>query len=389
VQLRVQARASVTQEPAGFPASLEEAVLGTILGRYILREVAASWLVVTAVLLVILLANQVVGVLERAAANQYPQGVVFELIGLGALQYLWVLLPVGLLLGVVLAFGRLYHDSEMTAAFACGAGPANVYLPVLLLAALLTAALAWLTLVLAPAATVRALSLRNEAVRAGQFAPIAPGKFRSFGGGNAVVYAQDVNADGTLGNVFVERNVGPVVEVALAQRARREVTPDGLTHVLTLYDGERFEGVPGSAQFRMLRFAEHVVPVRVPQSSDVVTALEARPTTALLGSQDLPEQAELQWRIAMPLTCMVLALLAVPLARLKPRQGRYARVWLAVVIYFLYLNLVSAGKVWIGRGTVPVVLGLWWTHAAVVLLALAVILGPGLANRLRYRVRRL
>lgn len=363
--------------------------MGTILGRYILREVAAAWLVVTAVLLVILLANQVVGVLERAAANQYPQSVVLELIGLGALQYLWVLLPVGLLLGVVLAFGRLYHDSEMAAALACGAGPANVYLPVALLAALLTAALAWLTLVLAPAATVRALSLRNEALRAGQFAPIAPGKFRSFGGGNAVVYAQQVNADGTLGNVFVERNRGPVVEVALAQRARREVTPDGLTHILTLYDGERFEGIPGSAQFRILRFAEHVVPVRVPQSGDVVTALEARPTAELIGSRALPERAELQWRIAMPLTCMVLALLAVPLARLKPRQGRYARVWLAVVIYFVYLNLVSAGKVWIGRGTVPVGLGLWWTHAAAALLALAIIVGPGLMNRLRYRVRRL
>jgi lipopolysaccharide export system permease protein len=91
----------------------------------------------------------------------------------------------------------------------------------------------------------------------------------------------------------------------------------------------------------------------------------------------------------MPLTCMVLALLGVPLARLKPRQGRYARVWLAVVIYFVYLNLVSAGKVWIGRGTVPATLGLWWTHAVVLALALAVITGPGLANRLRYRVRRL
>jgi len=363
--------------------------LGTILGRYILREVASAWLVVTAVLLVILLANQVVGVLERAAANQYPQGVVLELIGLGALQYLWVLLPVGLLLGVVLAFGRLYHDSEMAAALACGAGPANVYLPVVLLAAVLTAALAWLTLVLAPAATVRALGVRNEALRAGQFAPIAPGKFRSFGGGNAVVYAREVNPDGTLGNVFVERNQGPVVEVAVAQRASRQVTPDGLTHILTLYDGERFEGVPGSAQFRMLRFAEHVVPIRMPQSADVVTALEARPTSELIGSQALPERAELQWRIAMPLTCMVLALLAVPLARLKPRQGRYARVWLAVVIYFIYLNLVSAGKVWIGRGTVPVALGLWWTHAAVALLALAVIVGPGLMNRLRYRLRRL
>jgi lipopolysaccharide export system permease protein len=353
-----------------------------------LREVASAWLVVTAVLLVILLANQVVGVLERAAANQYPQSVVLELIGLGALQYLWVLLPVGLLLGVVLAFGRLYHDSEMAAAFACGAGPLNVYLPVALLATLLTAALAWLTLVLAPEATVRALSLRNEAVRAGQFAPIAPGKFRSFGGGTAVVYAEEVKPDGTLSNVFVERNRGPVVEVALAQRARRDVTPDGLTHILTLYDGERFEGVPGSAEFRMLRFAEHVVPVRVAQSGDAVTAPEARPTGALLGSTGLSERAELQWRIAMPITCMVLALLAVPLSRLKPRQGRYARVWIAVVIYFLYLNLVSAGKVWIARGTVPAALGLWWTHAVVVLLALVVIVGPNLVNRLRYRLRR-
>ena len=132
--------------------------MGKILGRYILREVVLAWLVVTGVLLVILLANEVVGVLERAAANQFPQGVVLELIGLGALQYLSILLPVGLLLGVVLAFGRLYHDSEMAAAFACGAGPANVYLPVALLAVVVAAALAWLTLVLAPQATAQALS---------------------------------------------------------------------------------------------------------------------------------------------------------------------------------------------------------------------------------------
>ena len=172
--------------------------LGNILGRYILREVVLAWLLVTGVLLVILLANQLVGVLERAAINQFPSGVVLQLIWLGALQYLSILLPVGLLLGVMLAFGRLYADSEMAAALACGAGPANVYLPVVLLALMVAAGLAWLTLVLAPQATERALSLRQAAMRAGQFAPIAAGKFRSFGGGNAVVYAQSVNADGTL-----------------------------------------------------------------------------------------------------------------------------------------------------------------------------------------------
>lgn len=370
---------------AGLPARGNR--LGKILGRYILREVVTAWLVVTSVLLIILLANQVAGVLERAAVNRYPQGVVLELIGLGALQNLSILVPVGLLLGVVLALGRLYHDSEMAAALACGVGPASIYIPVGLLAVCVAAGLAWLTLVLAPDATSRALSLRSAAVRAGQFAPISPGKFRSFAGGNAVVYAQNVNKDGTLGNVFVERNRGSVIEVALAGRARHSVTPDGLTHTITLYDGERYEGEPGSPQFRIVHFAEHTIPVQVPTASDTVKNLEAQPSRSLWDSNDPNRRAELHWRIAMPISCVVLTLLAIPLSRLRPRQGRYARVWVAVVIYFLYSNLISVGKVWVARGTVPEALGLWWTHAAVVLLALVVIAGPRLATRLRYRIR--
>jgi lipopolysaccharide export system permease protein len=359
--------------------------LRNILGRYILREVVLAWLLVTSVLLVILLAYQLVGVLERAAVNQFPPGVVLHLIWLGALQYLSILLPVGLLLGVVLAFGRLYADSEMAAALACGAGPANVYLPVVLLALAVAAGLAWLTLVLAPQATEQALSLRLAATRAGQFAPIAAGKFRSFGGGAAVVYAQDVNRDGTLHNVFVERNRGALVQVALAERARHSVTADGMTHILTLYDGERFEGVPGSDEFRIVRFAEHVIPVQVPGITDVVRDLEARSSVLLARASDPAQRAELQWRIAMPLMCLVLALIAVPLARLRPRQGRYARVWVALLIFLVYSQLISVGKVWIARGTLPLFLGLWWTHAVVVLIALLVIFGPVLAHRLRYR----
>jgi lipopolysaccharide export system permease protein len=361
--------------------------LGKILGRYILREVVTAWLVVTGVLLVILLANQVAGVLERAAVNQYPRGVVLELIGLGALQNLSLLVPFGLLLGVVLAFGRLYHDSEMAAAMACGIRPSNIYIPVGVLAVVVTAGLAWLTLGLAPDATHRALSLRNAALRAGQFAPIAAGKFRAFGTANAVVYAQNVNKDGTLGNVFVERNQGPIVEVALAQRARHSVSPDGSTHTITLYDGERYEGEPGSPEFRILHFREHNIPIQVPVVSDVVKNLEAQPSSELLASRDPNKRAELHWRVAMPVSCIVLTLLAVPLSRLRPRQGRYARLWVAVVIYFLYQNLINIGKVWLSRGSVPEIAGLWWTHIAVVVLALLVISGPSLANRIRYRVR--
>ena len=360
--------------------------MGRILGRYVLKEVLASWLVVTGVLLIILLTNQMARVLARAAEFQYPQQVVLELIGLGALQDVSVLMPIGLLLGVVLAFGRLYHDSEMTAALACGVGTARLYWPVTLIALSVTAVLAWLTLDLGPQAVQRSLALRSAALRAGQFAPISPGHFRTFGGSaGAVVYAEGLNPDGSLARVFVEREADGRVQVAVADRARHALAADGSTHTLTLYNGERFEGVPGSAEFRIVRFAEHVIPVQVPEIADAVTALEARPTRVLLQSSDAAERAELHWRVALPVMCIVLTWLAVPLAHLRPRQGRFARVWVAVLVYLVYSNLVSAGKVWIARGTVPEEYGLWWVHAAVIVLALVVIFVPGRVARWRYQ----
>ncbi|HEU4626338.1 MAG TPA: LPS export ABC transporter permease LptF [Steroidobacteraceae bacterium] len=356
-----------------------------ILDRYILREVVLTWLAVTGVLLVLLLTNQLARVLQRAAENQFPKSVVLELIWLGALQNLTVIMPVGLLLGVVLAYGRLYHDSEMAAALACGVGAKTLYLPVMFLTVAITAVMAWLTLVVAPDAIAKTLSLRKTALQAGQFAPILPGRFRTFGGTDAVVYAEGVEKDGTLTNVFVERTHDGTVEVALAQRARHLVGADGLTHTITLYDGQRFEGIPGSPKFRMMRFAESTIPVQVPKLTDTVTATEAEPTRALLASTDLDKRSELHWRIATPVMCIVLTLLAVPLSRLRPREGRYARFLHAVLIYFVYSTILSAGKVWIARGKVPEWLGLWWVHLVVIALALLYIYGPRLLARLRYR----
>lgn len=356
-----------------------------ILERYVLREVVTSWLAVTGVLLVLIVTNEVARVLSRAADNQYPHSMVLVLIGLGAVSNLQVIVPIGLLLGVMLALGRLYHDSEMTAALACGARPARVYAPVGLLAALVTALLAWLSLDVAPQAMTSVLDLRAVALRAGQLAPVAPGRFRAFGGGNTVVYAERANADGTLSNVFVERRRGDRVEVAVADRARHTVAPDGKSLTITLYDGERYEGEPGGARYRIMRFAEHTIPVRMPPPVVSVSDLDAAPTGKLLAATDRASEAELQWRYALPVMCIVLAVVAVPLSRLKPRQGRYARLWVAVVLYLLYSNLLTLGRGWIERGEVPPALGLWWTHAAVIGAAALFVRGPGWLARARHR----
>ncbi|HKE44452.1 MAG TPA: LPS export ABC transporter permease LptF [Steroidobacteraceae bacterium] len=356
-----------------------------ILDRYILREVTLTWVAVTGVLLIILVTNQMARVLQRAAESHFPREVVLALIGFSSLENLTVLVPVGLLLAIVLTFGRLYHESEMAAVHACGVGVARLSMPLLALTAVLAGLLGWLSLDLAPRAAGHVQDLRSTATRDAEFGSLEPGRFHTFGGSDGVFYAGGAEPDGTLRDVFVKLNRNDTVEIAVAARARHVVSEGGQLHTLILLNGKRYEGVPGSAQFRMTTFEEHGIPVRLPEPQLTSTRLELKPTAELLASDSLEDQAELQWRLSMPIMAFVLTLLAVPLSRLRPRQGRYARIGLAILLYFIYTNLLSAAKIWLARGIVPPVLGLWWVHVALVALALLAILNRAIWLRLRPR----
>ncbi|MCC7463530.1 MAG: LPS export ABC transporter permease LptF [Gammaproteobacteria bacterium] len=349
-----------------------------ILQRYLWREMAANFLGVTLVLFAILFVYQIGAVLARAAELHYPHGMVFELFALGALQNVAVLLPFGLLLGTVLALGRMYHESELTAAQACGFGLARLYLPLAALALPVSLLALWLNLALAPAAAAREDGVRARALRAGLALPLEAGRFRSLGGGSTVVYARNASADGELHDVFIKRGSGRGVEVTTARSARRALAPDGATQLITLHDGERHEGQPGSAQFRIVRFREQQLPVVLPALIRSGRRIDQLPTAALWRSGGVRERAELQWRLGLPVMGVVLSLCAVPLARLRPRQGRYARVWLAVLLFALYANLASAVRVWMERGMVSADWGLWYVHALFALAGVALLLRPRL-----------
>lgn len=334
--------------------------------RYVLREVAVAWLAVTIVLLAILVSGQLAKILGLAAEHGFPRDIVFALIGLTTLQNLVLLVPIGMLLSVMLALGRLYHESEMAAVRACGVGPVRLYLPVYALALPLAAGLAWLTFVVGPAAHDRAEELTGKAMRDAQFGNLEPGVFRNFADGKAVFYAERNDSSGRLVNVFVQRYVDDRVEVATAAWAEQRVLDGGRTQLVVLHDGERVEGVPGRAEFRRIRFVEHGIPVVVPEPGAGRDRPDRKPTRALIGSTALPDIAELQKRVSMPVMVLVLALVAVPLAALRPREGRYARVAIAILIYFVYSNLLSAMQVWTETGRIAPVVGRWWVHLLVV-----------------------
>jgi len=341
-----------------------------ILDRYVLREVAVTWVAVTGVLLAILVSNQLARILGLAASDGLPQQVVMTLIGLTSIQNLTVLMPIGILLAVMMALGRLYHDSEMAAVRACGSGPERLFVPVMLLAAMVAAGLAWLAFDVAPAAYGKAMNLKREALRDAQFGQLEPGKFRTFAGGAAVFYAERADDAGVLYNVFIERRQGDQAEIAVAGRAIHKIEDDGRLHVIILFDGERYDGVPGETTFRKLRFAEHGIPIRIPDPDAGRQRPEAKTTAELLASTDPKDQSELQWRVSLPFMVLLLAFLAVPLSALKPREGRYARIAVAILVYFAYANLIATVRIWIEKGQLDPAFGLWWVHLLLLAFAL-------------------
>src|ERR1700735_2389177 len=332
--------------------------------RYVLREVVQTWLAVTGVLVAILVSNQLSRVLGQAAENQYGRGVVFDLIALGAIMNLSVIVPIGLLLAVVLTLGRMYHDSEMAALQACGFGPARLLAPLFCFAAVIALGLAWLVFVQVPQADRQAQLLRQSAVKEAQFGQLDAGRFKSFSGGDAVFYAERVDAEGILHNVFVQRESACRIEVALADTATYSKAAANGVHLVTLFNGRRYEGVPGHADFRVIEFREHGIPIFTPADAVGTQDPDTKPTRELLGSDAPSDVAQLQFRTSTPLMALILTLIAVPLSRLRPRQGRYARVGFAIMVYFVYSNLLSAAKVWLEKGELPPAIGVWWVSLA-------------------------
>jgi lipopolysaccharide export system permease protein len=338
--------------------------------RYVLREVVQTWLAVTGVLVAILVSNQLSRVLGQAAENQYGRHVVVDLIALGAVMNLSVIVPVGLLLAVVLTLGRMYHDSEMAALQACGFAPARLLGPLFCFAGVIAVGLAWLSFFQVPRADQQVQLIRQSAIKEAQFGQLDAGRFRSFSGGDAVFYAERVDSEGVLHNVFVRHETAGRIEVALADSATySKAAADGM-HFVTLFNGRRYEGVAGQSDFRVIEFREHGIPISTP--ADVVGPQDpdTKPTRELWGTGAASDVAQLQSRTSSPLMALVLTLVAVPLSRLRPRQGLYARVGFAIIVYFVYSNLLSAAKTWVEKGDLPPVIGMWWVHAVILTLGL-------------------
>ena len=345
----------------------------SIIDRYIGQEIVISWLSVLFVLVMVVISADAVHLLAWLVNGRIPVDMFFSLLLSNFYEFTVMLVPLSLLLGILLAFGRLYKDSEMTAVMSAGLGPVQWYRPLLLVALPTTILMLYLTLFVIPSVVEHRDGMMTEIKNRTELSALFAGRFNQSREGNAIFFLESQSEDGkVMDHVFYQQVRDDVAHVDIAQRAKNHHDKNGRDYMV-MESGTHYEGEPGSGQYTITEYQQYGV--YIPGSRDVGATLsvKALPSKQLWQSNLPRHQAELQWRLTVPIATLIIAMLALPLSQTTPRSGRYANLGWAILLYLVYSNLLSLGKNWIIKERVPVWIGTWWVHILAVVLLLVLL----------------
>jgi lipopolysaccharide export system permease protein len=343
-----------------------------IFQRALRRELASSAGATFTVLFSIMVTWALINILGKAAGGRVASGDVIALIAFAALNYLPTILILTSFISVLMVVTRSYRDSEMVVWFASGMSLVRWIRPVLtfgLPIVLLTGAL---SLFATPWAKLKNAEYIQRFEKREDLKKVAPGQFKESASTNRVFFVEGVSGEATtVQNVFVNTVTKEGNTIVVAKEGVIEQDNKGGQY-LVLKNGRRYHGVPGQADFESMEFASYSM--RVSTGAPVLGAdlpVEAMPTLALLAAPNQYTRAELLWRIASPIMCVLLLLLAIPLGFVNPRAGSSVNLIIAVLIFFTYNNLIKTIEASVKRGKFEFAMSWWPLHLAIALTTLA------------------
>ncbi|MCB1692302.1 MAG: LPS export ABC transporter permease LptF, partial [Pseudomonadales bacterium] len=336
--------------------------------------VFATMVAVAVVVLVIAMGWRLSAYLNEAANGLLTRDILLLLVTYRLPGFLELILPISFFLAVVLVYGRFYADSEMVVLQACGLGTGRLIGITLLLGFVVTLATAFISLYLKPAGEAKVERLFAGQQNLTEFDTLVPGRFQNLSTGRRVTYTENLSEDGELSNVFMNeyraRIAGPKEVITIvADRGRSSVDPNG-DRFLVLNNGARYSGRPGDDDYRVVTYDEYGQLITREKSRFQYRRRTAVPTDALLDDPTPENISEMHWRIGIILMVPIISLMAIPLSRVNPRQGRFTRLVPGMICCFLYVVILSSGRAALEKGQVPLSYGLWWVHGAFLVLVL-------------------
>lgn len=369
----------------GSPSFRPEETVLSIVFRYLTRQVMISMLAVSGILLLVFMSGRFIKYLADAAQGELAGDVLFQIMAYRFPGFLELILPLGYFIGILLAYGRMYLESEMTVLFACGVSDRQVLKQTLIGSGLVMLAVGAMSLYVSPWGMEQVERIFNEQRKATEFEMLAPGRFQDLSSGDRVTYTEALSDDKRqLQGVFIAEisRDKPGISIVTAEVGSQLVDSETGSRFLILEEGARYEGVPGQLDYQVTTFDAYGLKVLAGDARD--RELEEAVSTLELMASDRPEdRAMLHWRFSLPLIVPIVTLLAVRLSRVNPRQGRFFHLLPAMLVYILYLGLLIVARDALADGKVPEWIGMLWVHALFLALGLWLQFGPAWLHRRR------
>lgn len=338
-----------------------------IFERAVRREFAQAAAGISVALLAILASTQLIRLLKDAAGGRIAPEAVASLLGFAALNFMPILLSLTLFVSILLSLSRAYRDSEMVVWFSCGQPLTAWIRPVMKFAAPIILAIAVLAGFLSPWANYNTAEYKQRLSARSDVSQVSPGAFREAKRGQRVFFVESVADDASrVGNVFVASMQEGKLGVVMSDTGYQEFAPNGDRFVV-LEHGRRYEVEPGTPEFKVMEFERYKVRTEDGEAKPTERSPNRLPITELILEDSNQARGELLWRIGMPVSAIILALMAIPLSYVNPRAGRSANMLIAILIYAIYSNMISVSQAWVAQGKLSFWIGVWAAHAVMLI----------------------
>ena len=348
--------------------------------RYLTREIIRVLAIVSIIFLFISISVQFVILLNRSAIGNIASDLLLIFIGIEATHILTVLLPFSLFITFLFVYGRFYADNEMTALYACGFNQVKLLFFTLPITTLIVLITAFLSLWAIPKFVAYQDMLLKQGGSAIAIKTTLPGRFQVLEKNHLIIYVERSSPDHKrMQNLFIAQLPPTIIEdkldiipwaIITGSKGYQVTYPKKRTSFFVVLDGQYYEGVPGQKNFQIAHFNTYGLRMKKQQEEVMTTNIESIPTSALWITKKKSQfsSAELHWRIAIPISVILLTLLSVPLSHIHPRQGKYTQLFPALLIYIIYLNFLIIGRDWINKNKLSGDFGLWWVHAGLLII---------------------
>ena len=338
---------------------------------------------VSMILLAVGLISRFIQYLGQAVSGEIASDVLFLLMFYRLPDFLLVIVPLAFLLGILLVYGRMSEDNEIVILMNSGISKGRLLGLTLLISLVFLLFMGAVSLSLAPWGVRNVEQIRSNQEQLTELDLMIPGQFQTFGGGSRATYTESINSDQGVGrrleNVFValsreqespeeDSSDASAPRIFLAQVARPVFDDQTGARLMRMENVLQYDGIPGTTEFSIAQFDVHSLLLPEPTRFEPTLKEGSTRTLALLDSDSLTDKAELQWRVSIILLIPVLALIAVPLSRVRPREGRYSRLIPAVILYATYFFLLQFARDAVSEGDLDPRVGLWPIHMLFVLI---------------------